>query len=417
MVSGQQSAAADAVTMVITCSTCQFRPTGGLKGHTAKKCVLKEFVCKRSLPTDHPLRTPGECLIETCIHNAVCTVCNVKGHRVMTLTYSPSRWMWSPERTLVRARRQTPLKLDDFACALLTQQALDAFMESVQSEAGAASQARQTAADTVSRIQANLFQANLPVRAAADLMASSGSRAASVHPDNAANYAALLANADRGAVAADFSGAEAAEGPMEGPRLPRDLSTSDEDEEDFSSAATGGSVPRTPRAVRAHRDAVEGMSSVRAGRVSKETRRMWDEAAAQRSAMSGAAAPVGGDERGGGGGGGWVGDIPSDFSRRLPSLRMPAIARLPPSEVARLVLEGVSCVPLAEVEVGLRRDIERGAQHAMVRGLMLVSSGCTPAFIAERLCSRMDGPQRTSMLPVVAQWVFSYVNELKERDA
>ncbi|KAK1864373.1 hypothetical protein I4F81_006921 [Pyropia yezoensis] len=305
--------------MVITCSTCQFRPTGGLKGHTAKKCVLKEFVCKRSLPTDHPLRTPGECLIETCIHNAVCTVCNVKGHRVMTLTYSPSRWMWSPERTLVRARRQTPLKLDDFACALLTQQALDAFMESVQSEAGAASQARQTAADTVSRIQANLFQANLPVRAAADLMASSGSRAASVHPDNAANYAALLANADRGAVAAGFSGAEAAEGPMEGPRLPRDLSTSDEDEEDF--------------------------------------------------------------------------------------------------KVARLVLEGVSCVPLAEVEVGLRRDIERGAQHAMVRGLMLVSSGCTPAFIAERLCSRMDGPQRTSMLPVVAQWVFSYVNELKERDA
>lgn len=103
------------------------------------------------------------------------------------------------------------------------------------------------------------------------------------------------------------------------------------------------------------------------------------------------------------------------LTKRLPSLRMPEVARLPPAHVARLALEGISCAPLAEVDPGLRRDMESGAQRATVRGLMLVSSGCTPAFISDRLCCTMDGPQRSSMLPVVAQWVLSYVHGLQEQ--
>lgn len=401
------------------CGTCRFEPTGNQKGHTAKKCALKEFACPRSLPANHPLRTPGECIVETCIHNAVCTVCNGKGHRAMTQTYSTNRWMRSDNQTLVRKRRQTPLSLDDFACKGLTQQALDSFLASVRSEAGAAAEARQSAAEAVSRIQANSLQSSLSVRQAADLMASSGSRAASVHPENAAHYSSLLANAPRGAVVAGISAAAAAEGPMDGPRVPPGALTDDEEDDVLGSGSSRSAVPRTPSAIRAHRAAVEGATAVQAGRISRQRRENQRGRAVgggQRS-MSGPFAPASGSESAGGGEGGWVGEIPEDFARRLPSLRIPAVARLPPGEVARLVLEGVCCVPLAEVEVGLRRDIERGAQRAMVRGLMLVSAGCTPALIADRLCCCMDGPQRSSMLPVVAQWVYSYVHDLQEQAA
>lgn len=53
----------------------------------------------------------------------------------------------------------------------------------------------------------------------------------------------------------------------------------------------------------------------------------------------------------------------------------------------------------------------------MVRGLNLLISASTHSFIAERLCCAMDGPQRRFMLPVVAQWVFSYVHGLRDAAA
>lgn len=182
------------------CGTCRFEPAGGLKGHTAKRCALKEFVCPRSLPQAHPLRTPGECLIETCIHHAVCPVCMLKGHRVVTQSYATTRWIRSTTNTLVRKRRQTALKLEDFDCRLLSQEALDAFLESVRSEAGAASQVRRTAEEAVSRIAANSFQSKMTVQATADLMVATGTRAATVHPDNATHFASLMDHAPLGAV-------------------------------------------------------------------------------------------------------------------------------------------------------------------------------------------------------------------------
>lgn len=102
-------------------------------------------------------------------------------------------------------------------------------------------------------------------------MAATGSNAATVHPDNAVHFAALLANSTRGGVHAGMRAAEAVEGTMEGTRFPPAVSDEDE-EEDPGKALPRAAVPRTPGGVRAHRAAVEAQTARQAGRIGKQKR-------------------------------------------------------------------------------------------------------------------------------------------------
>lgn len=154
---------------------------GAYRG-TVKRCAIKEFVGPRSLPHANALQTPGEGRTETWIHHAVCPVCKLEGHRVMTKMYATTRWMTSTTTALGHKRRQTELKFDDFPCRLVSPEAHGAFLESVRSEAWAAPQDRRTSEDAVAGIVSKSFQSQLTLLAPVDQVATNGTRPASVHP-------------------------------------------------------------------------------------------------------------------------------------------------------------------------------------------------------------------------------------------
>lgn len=405
------------------CGTCGFSPRGDQKGHTARGCVLKEFVCARSLPVGHPLKVPGECVRKDCIcqSQTACSLCKRKGHKMMTQTYSPQRWKKGDNGGLKRKRHQKDLCREDFACPLMTDKALNDFLANARSNASEKADDGVRAVSNVSRIRGNTFQTELSVGGTADLMVENGSRASSLHPDNRAHFNSLSRHASLGAVAAGMRAASEIEGPMDAtpaanPILPGPAPASDE--EGVDDAVVDGPpharlLPMKRKEVRAHMEAEDAARASRIARVVKSRRTGASGAVADLSAVVGVASassqpaePVAIASH-------WAPGVKEEFCTRLPSVRLPSVAALSPLAVAHRVLEGISQCALDEVDPVLRAEVETGAQRSAVRGLMLVSAGCTPAFIAERLCSTMAPLQQQSMLPVVAQWVISFVADMQ----
>lgn len=101
---------------------------------------------------------------------------------------------------------------------------------------------------------------------------------------------------------------------MDGPRRPPVTSVVEEDGDEPIMGSPKAVVPRTPRAIGAHRAAVEGQLSVRARGVAKDRRegRRTGGRSVSRPAASAPSPPEELSESVLGGDGGWAGLIPDD---------------------------------------------------------------------------------------------------------
>jgi len=381
------------------CGTCGFVAGPGEKGHNARSCVLKDFMCRRGLPESDVFYQAGQCLREDCVHTLKCSVCHLRGHQEMTQKLRPERWVIT-NGVIKRRRKSAVVTRADFACPLLKDQALQDFLNNARGASAAAAQAKKDP-QAVSRLTANTYQAKLSMSDAAELMIQGGSTAANLHAANRDHFRSLTKHAGAGGVEAALQAAASAESSL------HDRAVSADTSGDLQSATSH--EPRAFRRPLTARKEIRHYQSIQVDRARRHAAALCKSRTKARHGPSRsshgdavaphavAALPA------------WPPGARASFQEPLPSFCLPSVASLAPAAIAKLVIEGVWQCPMGNVEPELSSDILTGAVFSELRGVMLVSSGSTPALVAELLCCKMGRMRQQSLLTVIAAWVRDFV--------
>jgi len=197
------------------CGICHFVAPPDGTGRTARTCPLRQTLCRRSLPNDHPFAEKGKCGNAKCVHHKVCGVCGLYRHQYGTQTYALDRWVIKDGR-LLRKKENRVLDDMEFVCVMMTGTTVRNLVNNTQSVSAAAAQIGIERRRIVSRLRANTLAEAVGLDESVRLMQSLGSAASVLQGDNKIDFDALVAARDDGAVAANRRAADAVESEVDG---------------------------------------------------------------------------------------------------------------------------------------------------------------------------------------------------------
>jgi len=391
-------------------------------GHTARTCPLRQTLCRRSLPIDHPFHEKGQCGNAKCVHLQLCGVCGVIGHQYGTQTYALDRWQVKNGR-LLRKTCKRELDESDFVCVMMKDETVKNLVVNTQSFSAAAAEHGAERRRNVSRLRANTHAEGVGLGESIRLLQSNGSQASVLQGSNKVAFDALVEFRGEGAVAANRRAANAVESDVDGGD---DEDVTEDEDDDSAMALEKQQLKHGRKNNSGQRGPPGGRIGLYAAAVSKGKGKSPAKSP-QRSIISkgkakmakagrlyatpepetAAASP---DSL-------WPTGTRAAFSAQMPFFYDKVFGSSPPLRVAHLVIEQMCHCPVADADPELAAVLIKGALESHIRGYSLMSGTLSAAQVADWLCSAMPPTMRPALLSSIALAVETLVRRKSKESA